>query len=270
MMEGAIVIPGDYMTAERLKGLANPSALLRLGPGLRHIPPETISPTVAGEICIDGKKNAIWVEGSGGRVCDDSFLVGSKEKLTFYNIYIQYIPTTGDNVLVIVHHSSPDVYVCAITAHTPYAQLPQLAFENASKKSRPMLGPGSLVYARISLANKHMDPELECAHPTTGRAEGLGELKGGMVFNISLGMARRLMMPDPAKQGNLVVLDDLAEKIPFEIAVGRNGRVWICASGGHVQRTLAVGRAVVETDQARLGIDQQRKTVRRLLKVAGL
>ena len=72
MKEHAIALPGDYMTAESLKRSANPSAVLKLGPGLRHIPPETISPTVAGEICIDGKKNAIWVEGNGGRVSHDS------------------------------------------------------------------------------------------------------------------------------------------------------------------------------------------------------
>lgn len=176
----------------------------------------------------------------------------------------EYMPVAGDTVLVTVHHSSPDFYHCSITPHTPYAQLPQLAFENATKKTRPLLGPGSLVYARISMADKHMDPELECVHPGTGRADGLGELKGGMVFDVSLGMARRLIMPDPAKQGCVVLLEECAEKIPFEIAVGRNGRIWVDA--GDVGRTLMIGKAIVETDRGRLGVDEQRKMVRRLLK----
>lgn len=108
-----------------------------------------------------------------------------------------------------------------------------------------------------------MDPELECVHPGTGRSDGLGELKGGMVFDVSLGMARRLMMPDPGRQGGVMLLEECAEKIPFEIAVGRNGRIWVDA--GDVGRTLMVGRAIVETDRERLGVEEQRKTVRRLL-----
>lgn len=131
-----------------------------------------------------------------------------------------------------------------------------------------MLGPGALVYARISMANKHMDPELECVHPSTGRSDGLGELTGGMVFPIALAMARRLMMPDPAKQGGIVVLEECAEKIPFEIAVGRNGRIWVKADG--VTRTLAIGKVIVETDQEMLGIDGQKKAVKRYMKAAGV
>ena len=109
-----------------------------------------------------------------------------------------------------------------------------------------------------------MDPELECVNPSTGKADGLGELKGGMVFDISLGMARRLMMPDPAGQGAVVVLEELATRLPFEVALGRNGRIWIDA--GSVAKTLVIGRAVVDTDQRLLGMDQQRKLVGKLLQ----
>ena len=41
---------------------------LKLGPGLRHVPPSTITSTLAGPLCIDRKKNAIWVENNTGRV----------------------------------------------------------------------------------------------------------------------------------------------------------------------------------------------------------
>ncbi|KAI9750483.1 MAG: exosome non-catalytic core subunit rrp40 [Lichina confinis] len=246
MADHTLVLPGDALALGRLSASMNRSAPLKVGPGLRHIPPDVITPTVAGELCVDGKKNAIWVEGNNGR----------------------YMATAGDNVLVTVHHSSPDFYHCIVTPNTPYAQLPQLAFEGATKKSRPVLGPGSLVYARVSVANKYMDPELECVNPSTGRAEGLGELKGGTVFDVSLGMARRLMMPEPAKQGAVVVLDELADKIPYEIAVGRNGRIWVNA--GDVKKTLAVGRALMETDKDKLGVDAQKKAVRRRLKAAGV
>jgi hypothetical protein len=47
------------------------------------------------------------------------------------------------------------------------------------------------VYARVSLANKDLEPELECFDAQTRKAEGFGELKGGMVIKCSLGMARK-------------------------------------------------------------------------------
>ncbi len=101
-------------------------------------------------------------------------------------------------------------------------------------------------------------------NPATGKADGLGELSGGMVFDVSLGLARRLMMPDVAGQGGVVVLEELAEHVPFELAVGRNGRVWVDAGG--IKKTLAVGRAITEVDEGVLGAEEQRKLARRLLK----
>lgn len=51
-----------------------------------------------------------------------------------------------------------------------------------------------------------MDREIECAHLGTGEAEGLGELKGGMVFDIGLRMARRLMMAKTREERRAAVL----------------------------------------------------------------
>ncbi len=109
-----------------------------------------------------------------------------------------------------------------------------------------------------------MDPELECVSSSTGKADGLGELKGGMVFDISLGMARRLMMPKPRESGGVAVLEELAERIPFEIAVGRNGRVWIDSGG--IKSTLCVGKAIQVTDQEGLRVTEQIKLVKKLVR----
>ncbi len=49
---------------------------------------------------------------------------------------------------------------------------------------------GCLVYARVSLAHKDMDPELECFDAQTRKAEEFGELKGGFVVKCSLKMCR--------------------------------------------------------------------------------
>lgn len=131
-----------------------------------------------------------------------------------------------------------------------------------------MLQAGALVYARVSVTDRYMDPEIECVHPTTGKADGMGPLKGGMLFDVSLGMARRLMAPRMKEQGGLVLMELLAENIPFEIAVGRNGRLWVDAGGGKsgIRGTLAVGRAVVEADKKGLDLDGQRKLVNSILR----
>lgn len=110
-----------------------------------------------------------------------------------------------------------------------------------------------------------MNPELECVSASTGKSEGLGPLNGGMVFNISLGMARRLMMAKPAEQGSFIVLDELgAQGVAFEVAAGRNGKVWVNSKS--VKTTLAVGKAIQETDEKRLGVEEQKKLVRKLVR----
>jgi exosome complex component RRP40 len=173
----------------------------------------------------------------------------------------QFQPAVGDLIIATVNNSAGESFNCLITPHTPYALLPQLAFEGATRKTRPVLAPNSLVYARITNAGKESSAELTCVDPSTGKSEGLGPLKGGMVFPISLGMARRLLA---GKKGGVSVLEGLAEKVGFEVAVGRNGVLWV--DGGKVRLTLAIGRAVQEVDEKALGEAGQKKVVEKVLK----
>ncbi|KAI0475881.1 hypothetical protein GGR56DRAFT_665773 [Xylariaceae sp. FL0804] len=239
--EPTFVLPGDRLDSAVIP--SHPKKPLKLGPGLRHIPPSEIVPAVAGQLVTDHRKNSIWVEYNGGR----------------------YIPAVGDLVIASVQRSAPDYYYVSLSDYTSNALLPQLAFEMASKKTRPNLQSGALVYARVSLANRHMDPELECVSPTTGKAEGLGPLTGGMLYNISLGMARRLLMRKSLEEGKIAVLEELgAAGLAFETAVGRNGRMWVNSES--IKTVLVVGRAVRETDEKNLSVEQQRKLARRLIK----
>lgn len=183
--------------------------------------------------------------------------------------YFQYIPTVGDLVIATIHHSSMDAFYASITDYTAYASLPHLSFEGATKKTRPQITRGNLVYARVTLANKHMDPELECVSSSTGKSDGLGPLNEGMLFNVSLGMARRLMLGNPPVHGDLGVLRDLSNAgVAFEIAVGRNGKVWVDSKS--VKTTMAVGRAIQETDEKRLRMGQQNQLVQKLIREMGL
>jgi exosome complex RNA-binding protein Rrp4 len=52
----------------------------------------------------------------------------------------------------------------------------------------------SLVYARVSLAHKDMEPELECFDAQTHKAEGFGELKEGLLVRCSLKMSRKCVI----------------------------------------------------------------------------
>lgn len=76
-------------------------------------------------------------------------------------------------------------------------------------------------------------------------------------------------VPLPAEEGGggIAVLELLAEKVGFEVAVGRNGKLWI--DGGDVKTTLTVGKAVTETDKSCLTIERQRKLAGKLLRELG-
>lgn len=170
----------------------------------------------------------------------------------------------GDLVIATIQRSTADFFFASISDFSTNATLPQLSFEGATKKTRPNLEAGALVYARVTLANKHMDPELECVSSTTGKSDGLGPLVGGMLFDVSLNMARRLMLSKPVEQGKLAVLEELGkEGLAFETAVGRNGKVWV--NSASIKATLAIGKALQETDTKHLSLEAQQKLAKKLL-----
>ena len=46
-----------------------------------------------------------------------------------------------------------------------YASLPTLAFNGATKRNRPRIDVGALVYTRVTLANKDLEPEVSFIFP---------------------------------------------------------------------------------------------------------
>ncbi len=259
------VLPGDTIDSEHIP--SHKKKPLRLGPGLRHIPPGTLEPTVAGQLVTDWRKNSVWVEYNGGRVRPlppaSLFLAIHSNRSR-----AQYIPAQNDLVIGQIHRSAADAYFVSVTPYTAHATLGQLSFEGANKKTKPNLQPGALVYARVVLANRHMDAELECVSATTGKADGLGPLVGGTLFAVSPGLARRLLMAKSREEGRVEVLELLGGSegggLTFETAVGRNGKVWVNSES--TRTVVLVGRALQETDEGNLSVEQQRKLVRRLVK----
>jgi exosome complex component RRP40 len=108
-----------------------------------------------------------------------------------------------------------------------------------------------------------------------------------MVFDVSPGFAARLMMPNRPMgaggveagtgAGGMVVLEELGRKLEgyggFEVAPGRNGRVWVdCSAGGDVgvKVIVAIGRCLNEVDEGCLGVAEQKRLVSRMLRELGL
>lgn len=59
-----------------------------------------------------------------------------------------------------------DNYKVNIGSPAP-ALLNRLAFEGATKRNKPTLKAGDVIYARVITANKHMDTELSCIGNST-------------------------------------------------------------------------------------------------------
>ena len=130
------------------------------------------------------------------------------------------------------------------------ATLPALAFEGATKRHKPNLNIGALVYARIVSADRFTEPELTCINPLTAKSDGFGHLKTtdhrgekvahAMLFHISLGLARSLLRPAHP------LLGLVAQHFPFEAAIGQNGAVWVRAN--EPSHLIAVGRVLQAAD----------------------
>jgi exosome complex component RRP40 len=170
--------------------------------------------------------------------CAGRFVQRSNTYYVKQNIQ-RYRPLHEDRVIGVVEDrvasdgSGGDIYRVNIGGPHP-ALLSNLSFEGASKRNKPNLSPGTLVYARVQSTPPAMDPTLSCILGPHDAGvprkdwmtnEGTyGELKGGTCCKIPLGLARELLYPD-----NLV-LQELGSFIAYEVAVGVNGFLWIHSS----------------------------------------
>lgn len=112
-------------------------------------------------------------------------------------------------------------------------------FEGGTKKNRAPLVPGSLVYARMLVANKDVEPEISCKGES-GKADGFGPLNEGYMFKCSSGLARQCLATDS------VVLNEIGRYLPFEIAVGVNGRIWVNSTS--TINTTVIANAIINSE----------------------
>ncbi|KAJ7147056.1 exosome complex exonuclease RRP40 [Mycena crocata] len=234
----SIVLPGQRVPADHVN--------LKLGPGLLQITGNSnggastsasIIATRAGSLNHSANGSRWWVENNSRR----------------------YVPASQESVIGVVVQKAGEAFRVDIGSAQP-ASLDGLAFEGATKRNKPNLKIGNLVYARISLAHKDMEPELECFDAQTRKSEGFGELKGGFMVRCSLGMCRQLLDPKH------FLLPLLGARFPLEAAVGVNGRVWVSAKDA--REVIAMSRCIEAVDPDGGGMDEAGVTY--LLRNLGL
>ena len=102
----------------------------------------------------------------------------------------RYYPQVQEPIIGVVEGKMGDGYKVGINSSFS-AFLDSLAFEGATKRNKPNLTVGSIVYGRIIIANRDMDPEMSCV-AVSGKSEGFGELStSGALVQVGLNLARR-------------------------------------------------------------------------------
>lgn len=120
------------------------------------------------------------------------------------------------------------------------AALPLANFEGTTRKNKPNLNVGSVVFARVLVANKDLEPELICMDEN-GKGDGFGEVKeGGMLNRCSVSYSQQL------QKAVCPILDALAKHFAFEIVAGANGRFVI--NGASVADTVALSKAILAAE----------------------
>lgn len=205
---GKVVLPGDILDEIQEK---NSKQKITIGPGLRR----------------DGQKICVTKCGILRQREPHVFWVDCHQK--------RYIPAKGDNVVGVVMAKLGDYFRVDIGGSSP-ASLSYLAFEGVTKRNRPNLNVGDLVYAKLLVANKDCEPELVCIDHY-GKSSGLGILpSSGFMFCCSIYLVRNILSADSE------LLKLLGKSIQYEIAIGMNGRIWLQAKTA--QETIALTNAI--------------------------
>lgn len=214
---GDVVLPGDQITLPVVQNVAGTTKKQKviLGPGLRQVDGFVVA-CKAG--VLTQRSNTFWVD--------------SYQK--------RYIPSKGESVIGLVIQKAGDIFRVDIGASEP-AALSYLAFEGATKKNRPDVNVGDLVFAKLLVAYKDFESELICVD-SLGKKLKLGVLNGGFVFTCSINLARRL------RSSECPLMDCIKKhiQVPLEVVVGMNGKIWINAK--NERDVIAVGNAILAAE----------------------
>lgn len=213
---GDAVIPGDIADITIVK---QSSSKMILGPGLRRLRDQIVVSK-----CGVLQKTGI-----------NTFWVDSHQK--------RYIPARGECVLGIVTNARGEMFKIDIGS-SDEASLSYLAFENATKKNRPIINVGDVVFAKLLVASKEMEAELVCvdSHGKKGRLGIMPE--GGFIFACSLNLVRKILHPSCS------LLKVLGKELSYEVVVGMNGKIWVKTNS--TRETIAICNAILSIEHLEL------------------
>lgn len=219
----------------RLNAGARPRVRVVCGPGLRR----------CGDRLLVTKCGRLRHKEAGGGGGSGVYWVDSQQK--------RYVPVKGDHVIGIVTAKSGDIFKVDVGGSEP-ASLSYLAFEGATKRNRPNVQIGDLIYGQFVVANKDMEPEMVCID-SCGRANGMGVIgQDGLLFKVTLGLVRKLLAP------NCEILQEVGKLYPLEIVFGMNGRIWVKAKT--IQQTLILANVLEACEH--MTADQRKQIFSRL------
>lgn len=195
------VLPGDDIT-DVVSGFRKS---IKIGDGIVKVK-DQVRVSIAGKVKYRAPAS-YWIE-------------GSRKK---------YQPKEGDQIVGVIEERGGDFYRVNIFSGSS-AILNKLSFEGATKRNKPELKKGDVIYARVTLAHKDLDTELSCMSSSGPKKEWssgetvYGELPEGLLVRISLGQSRSMLKPDS------IVLNALGKHFAYEVAVGMNGATWLQAA----------------------------------------
>ncbi|OMH83663.1 putative exosome complex component rrp40 [Zancudomyces culisetae] len=223
-----------------------------LGPGLVHIN-DVVKSTTVGQL---ETRTTTTVVATGKDTSKSSKIV----TVNVARPQVIYTPTNNDLVIGMIKHRQSDsstvgggisaqqYYVVDLGpfSSSPTVLLNCISFNNATKRNKPDLKNGSLVYGKIQSVTDDSNIEMTCVS-----SDGLlGELKEGCLFKSSINQCNYLL-----KQLNTTnsKLDKLARKYSngkngggsFEVVVGVNGYVWINSSSENMAHVVEIASQIL-------------------------
>lgn len=218
------VLPGDTIALSTLPSPLDSSSSITLGPGLHY----------------DQDTGAFTSHASGH--------IREPSTLTYYvdgHRHAASSLTTGDLVLGIVVRRQLESLLVDI-GYNELASLSLYDFEGSTKRTKPNVDRGDVIYGQLKIDGE-CQPQITCVNED-GKADGMGILhENGYLFDISIDVANDLIDRD-----NL--LKELGNEIPYEIAIGANGRVWIKATT--TRTMIALRNVLLERSKNKLSLNE--------------
>ena len=144
-----------------------------------------------------------------------------------------YEPLPGDYVVGRVEERNAEGYKIKLMGAAVPGVLGAVAFDGATKRTRPHLNIDDLVYCRVLRVPRGGEAELTCCAPPKGPRR---EWTTGSATFGPLSSSEALIAVVPPQFAEFLlerdapVLKALAQYIAYEVAIGLNGRVWCRAA----------------------------------------